>query len=256
MSGISTKGVQKSYVSKEIKPGNSIAKVNKISIEESKTPRDPNNPEFKIWIELETKPVGGDFVGFDKVFGDPSSGQYQGQIKKIQYSNWALKDAKGVSKATGKPYEILASSQILNFLQKLLTSVGEKGWLEANDGKFQTWTEMFSGINRAGLLKDKFLSWCIGGTESINPKGYTVYYMYLPDRKQAQEPFGPEGSLVTQFDPAKHIKQSAKMEENAELNATDTAYNDDSVSTNTDSLGDFATGSDTDVDDDPFDMED
>jgi hypothetical protein len=46
------------------------------------------------------------------------------------------------------------------------------------------------------------------------------------------------------------------MEENAELNATDAAYNDDSLSSNADSLGEFATGSDEKDDDDPFDMED
>lgn len=240
---ISTKGVQKNYISKEIKPGNVTAKINNISIEKSKQPRDPEVDEWKIYMEIESKPVGDEFVGFDKVFGDPSKGQFKGQIKKIQASNWPFKDASGVSKNTGKPYEILASAQILNLLQRLLSSVGEKGWLEANDGKFETWEEMFSAINRAGLFKDKYLSWCLAATESVNAKGYTVYYVYVPDRKQAQTPFGPEGSLVTSFDPAIHIKKSAKLEESAVLNTEETS-NDD--------LGDFANDSD---DDDLFDVE-
>ncbi len=240
---ISTKGVQKNYISKEIKPGNVTAKINNISIEKSKQPRDPEVDEWKIYMEIESKPVGDEFVGFDKVFGDPSKGQFKGQIKKIQASNWPFKDASGVSKNTGKPYEILASAQILNLLQRLLSSVGEKGWLEANDGKFETWEEMFSAINRAGLFKDKYLSWCLAATESVNAKGYTVYYVYVPDRKQAQTPFGPEGSLVTSFDPAIHIKKSAKLEESAVLNTEETS-NDD--------LGDFANESD---DDDLFDVE-
>lgn len=244
MSGISTKGVKKTYVSKEIKPGNVTAKINNISIEKSKQPRDPNVDEWKIFMELETKPVGEDFEGFDKVFGDPSKGQYEGQIKRVQASNWPFKDASGVSKNTGKPYEILASTQILNLLQKLLSSVGESGWLESNDGKFNTWEEMFSAINRERLFKDKYLSWCLAATESVNAKGYTVYYIYVPDRKQAQVPFGPEGSLVTTFDPTIHIRKSAKLEENVQLNTEEPSDDD---------LGDFAGGSD---DDDLFDVED
>ena len=241
---ISTKGVQKNYISKEIKPGNVTAKINNISIEKSKQPRDPEVDEWKIYMEIETKPIGDEFVGFDKVFGDPSKGQFKGQIKKIQASNWPFKDASGVSKNTGKPYEILASAQILNLLQRLLSSAGEKGWLEANDGKFETWEEMFSAINRAGLFKDKYLSWCLAATESVNAKGYTVYYIYVPDRKQAQTPFGPEGSLVTTFDPAIHIKKSAKLEESTVLNTEEPSEVND--------LGDFANDSD---DDDLFDVE-
>jgi len=243
MSGISTKGVKKNYISKEIKPGNVVAKVNSISIEKSKQPRDPNTDEWKIFMELETKPIEGEFIGFDKKFGEPDKGQFAGQIKRVQASNWPFKDASGISKNTGKPYEILASTQILNLLQKLLASVGAEGWLEENDGKFETWEEMFSGVNRSGLLKDKYLSWCLAATESVNAKGYTVYYMYVPDRKQAQTPFGPEGTLVTTFDPAIHIKKSAKLEESAVLNGEPSS----------DDMGDFANS--TDDDDDLFDVD-
>jgi len=244
MSGISTKGVQKNYISKEIKPGNVVAKVNSISIEKSKQPRDPNTDEWKIFMELETKPIEGEFIGFDKKFGEPDKGQFAGQIKRVQASNWPFKDASGLSKNTGKPYEILASTQILTLLQKLLASVGAKGWLEENDGKFETWEEMFSAVNRSGLFKDKYLSWCLAATESVNAKGYTVYYMYVPDRKQAQTPFGPEGSLVTTFDPAIHIKKSTKLEESAALNTEEPSSDD---------LGDFANN--TDDDDDLFDVD-
>jgi hypothetical protein len=218
MSGISTKGVKKSYISKEIKPGNCIAKINNLTIETLAQPRDPKNPEYKIFIELETKPIGGEFVGFDKVFGDPSKGQYLGQTKKIQMSDWPIKDNKGISKKTGKQFEILASAQILEFLQKLLTEAGAESWLEDNDGKFDTWTQLFSGIVRSGILKDKYFSWCIAATESVNAKGYTVYYMYLPNRMLAQNPFAIEGGLVTKFDPAVHIKKDAKATENKSLN--------------------------------------
>jgi hypothetical protein len=218
MSGISTKGVKKNFISKELKPGNVVAKVNNLSIEQVKTPKDPKNPEYKIYIELESKPIGGDFVGFDKVFGDPSKGQHLGQTKKIQFSNWPIRTSEGVSKKTGKPYKIEASAKILEFLQKLLTEVGADTWLEDNDGKFNTWEQLFAGIIRSGLLKDQYFSWCIGATEAQNSKGYTVYYMWLPEKKDAADPFALEGRLVTKFNPDVHIAKSKAVTENAALN--------------------------------------
>ena len=218
MSGISTKGVKKNFISKELKPGNVVAKVNNLSIEQVKTPKDPKNPEYKIYIELESKPIGGDFVGFDKVFGDPSKGQHLGQTKKIQFSNWPIRTSEGISKKTGKPYKIEASAKILEFLQKLLTEVGADTWLEDNDGKFNTWEQLFAGIIRSGLLKDQYFSWCIGATEAQNSKGYTVYYMWLPEKKDAADPFALEGRLVTKFNPDVHIAKSKAVTENAALN--------------------------------------
>ena len=254
MSGISTKGVKKNFISKELKPGNVVAKINNLSIEQVKEPKDRKNPEYKIWIELESKPVGGDFVGFDKVFGDPSKGQHLGQIKKIQFSNWPLKNNEGVSKKTGKPYKIEASAKILEFLQKLMTEVGAESWLEDNDGKFDTWEQLFAGVMRSGKLKDKYFSWCIAATESQNAKGYTVYYMYLPDRNQASDPFAIEGGLVTKFDPAIHIKKDERVVgENAALN--NGIDDDDSVADefSTDGIADDPFGDD---DSELFNMED
>ena len=254
MSGISTKGVKKNFISKELKPGNVVAKINNLTIEQSKTPKDPKNPEYKIFIELESKPVGGDFVGFDKVFGDPSKGQHLGQTKKIQFSNWPIRTSEGISKKSGKAYKIEASAKILEFLQKLLTEVGADTWLEDNDGKFNTWEQLFAGVIRSGLLKDKYFSWCIGATEAQNSKGYTVYYMWLPEKKDAAAPFAIEGGLVTKFDPAVHISKSKAVNENAALN--------DGVDEEEDDADEFANAPETspfddDLDDaELFDMED
>lgn len=216
---ISTKEVKKNYISKELKPGNVVAKINNISILEKKEPKDKNNPEYTIFLELESKPIGNDFVGFDKVFGDASKGQYAGQTKKIKVSDYPIKTNEGVSKKTGKPYKILASSKILNFLQKLLTAVDKESWLNDNDNKFDTWEQLFSAINRNNLLKDKYLSWCIGGTESLNANGYTVYYMWLPEIKEASIPFAAEGKLITTFDSSIHITKSKAVKENNALNS-------------------------------------
>lgn len=218
MSGISTKGVKKTSISKELKPGNVVAKINNLTIETVKTPKDPKNPEYRIHLELESKPIGGDFVGFDKVFGDATKGQYAGQTKKIKQSDWPIKDFKFKDKKTGAERTKTSGKQILDFLQNILSEVGAETWLEDNDGKFDTWEQMFSGIMRSGVLKEKYFSWCIAGTQSTNSKGYPMYHMYLPDYKVCQNPFAIEGGLVTKFDPTIHIKVDAKAQENAALN--------------------------------------
>lgn len=218
---ISTKGLKKSFISKELKPGNVVAKINSIRIQTVEKPKDAKVPEYKIWMDLESKPIGGDFVGFDKVFGDPSKGQYLGQTKSVQFSNWPIKTRTGTSKKTGKPYEILDSSIILEFLQKLLTEAGNESWLEENDGKFNTWNELFTGINRSGILKDKYFSWCLAATESVNAQNYPIYYMYLPESNVSKNPFAKEGGLVSTFDASIHITKNKKAEnqENIALNA-------------------------------------
>lgn len=218
MSGISTKGVKKTqFISKELKPGNITAKVNNLAIEKIKTPKDPSRPEFKIFLFLEGKPVGGDFVGFDKEFGNPAKGQYLGQTKKISYSNWPIR-AYSYKNNKGEEIHKSAEQQILDFLQRLLESVGKPNWLEDNDGKFNTWEELFAGVIRSGSLKDKYLSWCVGATESKNAKDYTIYYMWLPEWKVCPVPFAPEGELVTQFNVNLHIEKDKKATENAALN--------------------------------------
>jgi len=251
MSGISTKNITSTFVPRDIKPGNVVAKINSLSIEESKTPKDPKNPEYKIWIDLETKPLGTDFVGHDKVFGDPTKGKSLGQVKRIQFSNWPIRTNEGIAKVSGKPYKIKASETILDFLQKVLKIAGHENYLTENDGKFNTWTEMFSAINRAGMLKDKYFSWCLAGTESVNAANYPVYYMYLPDRRDAATPFAKEGELVTTFNATVHLKKSLTLSENASLNnGTDEEIADDDLLTPMDNTNDPFD------DDSLFDLED
>lgn len=259
---ISTKGVKKNYISKELKPGNIVAKINNLTIEQSKNPKEASNPEYKLFIHLEGKPVGGDFVGFDKVFGDPSKGQYLGQTKKISFSNWPIRTSEFTSAKTGKAYKITATAKILEFLQKLLTEVGAETWLEDNDGKFDTFEQLLSGVMRSKLLKDKYFSWCIGATEDLNAAKYTIYHMWLPERKEAPIPFAIEGGLVTKFNADIHINQSKAVKENAALNSgkDEEEEEDNSVARENEDDNEFANApedSPFDIDDDElFDMED
>ena len=50
MSGISTKGVKKSFISKELKPGNVVAKICMIDLKKSDKPKDPKIAEWTLTL--------------------------------------------------------------------------------------------------------------------------------------------------------------------------------------------------------------
>ncbi len=207
MSGIGTKGkVKGGFVSKEIKPGNVTARINKIEIVKVDKPRDEKVPEYQIKLHLETKPLGEGFEGFPIDPQDLSKGLHKGQVKIIKHSTWNIKHLKGISQKTGKEYDIPAENQILQFLNELCTMAGDSKWIESVDGQFKTWKEFTNGMMRSGLFnKDKFFEWCLGATQDKNAAGYTVFHIYLPEKKVCEAPFAKEGGYVTPFDTKLHI---------------------------------------------------
>jgi hypothetical protein len=229
-SGMNTGGT---YVSKEIKPGQAIAKINRISIEKKKTPKDPAVPEYEVFIELETRPMGNDFVGFDKVFGDPSKGQYLGQTKKIKMSNWPIKAYSYNDKKTGKPVTRNVAVQIGEFFQKVLNIVKTPNWITENQSKFKTIEEFVDGFNRSKVFKDVYFKWLLAATEKINTAGYPVYYMFLPDYKSyvpgetVKVCIAAEKEEVGEYDKSIHIIKDKKQAEESEALNNAAADDDD-----------------------------
>ena len=222
MSGISTSGVRKSYVSKEIKPGNAVAKINSIEIKKADNPKTAGVNEYTITLHLESKPMGDGFVGFDKVFGDPSKGQYEGQIVKVKATEYPIKTFSWTDKKDGSQKTRTDINQVLDFIQQIC-DVFKINWLESVDGKFNTLEELVAGFNREKFYKNKWMNFLLAATEKVNAKGYTVYYCFFPDYRTAKTVMGLEGDLITTFDPEVHIKKDKKAAEVSEslTNGTD-----------------------------------
>lgn len=210
---IETKSISGSYKSMDIKPGNVNAKINSITLEKVKY--QTKTPEFVIYLNLETKPVGNGFVGFQKDINKPELGKYEGQQKVVANSRWSIKDF--VSKSGMK---ISIEKQILKFIGSILNECNST-WLEDVDGKFENIAELINGLNKDKPYKDVYLNWCLGGKEKINEKGYPKYYMHLPDYKVCPVPFAAENSskTVTKYSEELHlIKDEKAAEVNKELN--------------------------------------
>lgn len=206
MAGISTEGVRKSFISKELKPGNVVAKINAIDIKKSDKPKIPGVNEYTITMYLEGKPMEDGFVGFDKVFGDPSKGQYAGQTVKCKATEYPIKTFSWTDKKDGTQKTKTDVQLVLDFIQKIC-DVHSSNWLQEVNGKFNTLEELVTGFNREKFFKNKWMSFLIGATEKINAKGYTVYYCFFPDYRTAKTIMGLEGALVTKFDAGVHIKK-------------------------------------------------
>lgn len=244
MAGISTEGVRKSFVSKEIKPGNVVSKINAIDIKKSDAPKTPGINEYTITLHLESKPLGDGFVGFDKVFGDPSKGQFEGQTVKCKATEYPIKTFSWVDKKDGTQKTKTDVELVLDFIQKIC-DVYKSNWLQEVNGKFNTLEELVTGFNREKFYKNKYMSFLIAATEKINAKGYTVYYCFFPDYRTAKTIMGIEGALVTKFDPEVHIKKDKNAVQQSET-LTSGADDDDILDT---------TIAETD-DDDLFSMDD
>jgi len=203
--GISTKNVKKgNFISKEIKPGNRVAKINTIEIKKSDKPKTQGVNEWNIELNIETKPLGGDFVGFDKVYGDPSRGSYLGQSARVKYSNWPIKEFSWTDKKTGDHRTKDDVEQVLEAIQKICDAVGKPKWLDEVDNKYDTIEELITGFNKEKPFKDVYLSWCLAANEKIK-NGYTVHYLFLPDYRTAKTVLAKEGDIVTTFDQDVHI---------------------------------------------------
>ena len=213
MSGIGTKNIQGNFKSMDIKPGNVVAKVNAIRMDKVKYPT--NTPEFVIYLDLETKPIGNGFEGFAINKDKPELGKYKGQFKTITNTRWSIKD---FTTRDGKKIDI--TKQVLKFIGQLLNECNSD-WLDKVDGKFERIEDLVVGLNKDKPFKDIYLSWCLGGKEKINEKGYTNYYMHLPDYKVCPFPFAGEssGNTVTKYNSELHlIKDLSAVNVNEDLN--------------------------------------
>jgi hypothetical protein len=211
MSGLDFSGLKTgNFISKELQPGVQVAKINKISIEKKKNPKDASVPEYELFIELEGKPMGGEFVGFDKVFGDPSKGQYAGQFKRIKSSNWPIKAYSYTDKKTGKQVTKNVEVQVAEFFQKILNLVKNPNWIKENASKFNTLEQFVTEFNRSRVFKDVYFKWLLAATETINAEGYPKHYIFLPDYKTAKTYIAEENGIVTDFDQSVHIIKDKK----------------------------------------------
>jgi len=215
-------------LSKTIKPGNITAKINDIQLEDFKF----IEGAVHVVLNLETEPIEG-FEGFFIDKDNPDLGHYQGQIGKVQASQYAFADG-----TTKSGIKIERDKNVLIFLKKVCAALGKDEWFLSQNNKHNTIHEFIDAFNRDKVSKDIFLDFCVAGKEYENKNGYTAYNLFLPKNNTGTYVFGEINSpKVMVFAENNHIIKMAKP-----------------VEVSVESFGDDTSlpGSDFDLDDLPY----
>jgi hypothetical protein len=202
MSKLNTKDIKigGDGVSKTFEPGNIVAKINSIYLEEFKF----KPGAYNIMLSLEGEDLGTDFEGFFYKKDYPELGRYKGKASIVKGTEWAFADGE-----TKSGIAISRDTEILKFLKQLSVSLNSE-WLTSVSGTFDTIEELFKGMEVDKAFQNEFFNFCVAGKEYTNKQGYTSYELFLPKYTRTDKPIAlrnSESEKVCKFDPAIHIKR-------------------------------------------------
>jgi hypothetical protein len=200
---LSTKNIpnQPARFAKTIEPGNKMAKINDITLQESRFEDGRAKGELDLILHVEGVDLGDDFVGFMIDKDDQSKGTYNGQIGRVRATPFPFADATLPSgKVVNRDLSILA------FIKDLAKELGK---MEAIDSIEADTIEEYVPKAAEALKGNTFLNFCFAGRE-YEKGGYTNYDLYLPRFNKGRKPFenaDAEPSKVIQFIEAEHIRK-------------------------------------------------
>lgn len=191
-----------------IEPGNVQAKINSITIKDRGYKNKEGNIITDVILNLETKPIGGNFKGMRKDSNDPNSPTYLGQIGRVKLNEWGYSDGQPIP-----DFILKRDEDILRALKSLFIETGTLSWLEAQHEKYSSPEGLIELFNRDLPFKDMYLYWCIASRQYTNSRGYTADDLYLPKyNKELGKPFSVEPAGIIIFDFKKHVQTPKKKD--------------------------------------------
>jgi hypothetical protein len=127
---ISTKNITsaKAGVPKTLQPGNVVAKIINISLEEFTILKGAYN----VVLNLEGTDMGADFEGFFINKDQPNLGRHKGQVGRVKAGEYAFADG-----TTKSGIIVKRDDEILKFINNICKELGLT-WLDDADGKYDT----------------------------------------------------------------------------------------------------------------------
>lgn len=188
-----------SMTPKVIQPGIVIARVLDIKLEVP--PYDA--AAFNMLLQLETKPVGDGFEGLPIDKESPDLGNYQGQVARVQtqqysYSDYTNKDGNTTTK----------EDMIFRWLWNFAKEIGVADTLKEKDIQGSTIEEYLENAKAYLVSKERWLHFCIAGSEYENKNGYTQYRLFLPKSEGSKKGFQ---LFVEEQEPTKLIPFSESL---------------------------------------------
>jgi hypothetical protein len=184
----------------KIKPvidaGNQELKINSITLHTP--PYDQN--AYDLQLNVESRPVGGEFEGFLLDVDNPNGPRYQGQVGRVSFQRYAFADA---TLPSGR--EINRDAEIMKALIFLAEQQDRRNELDSIQA--QTIEEFVSAASNI-LSGDTYYNFCIAGREWENKDGYINLQLFLPKRSGAGVPFERvdlDNSRMVSFNRDEHI---------------------------------------------------
>ena len=179
-----------------IDAGNQELKINSITL--NAPPYDKE--AYDLQINVESRPVTGEFEGFLHDMNNPNGPRYEGQVGRVSFQRYAYANT---TLPSGR--EINRNAEIMKSLIYMAEQVGKRSELDAIEA--QT-IEQFVTSASAILSGDTYYNFCIAGREWENKEGYINLQLFLPKRSRDGvliERLDVDNSNIVTFDRAKHI---------------------------------------------------
>ena len=189
-------------ISKVIQPGNVIAKV--LDIKLDVPPYDSS--AYNIVLTLETEPIEG-FQGLAIDKDNPELGNYKGQVARVQTQQYSYNDyTSKEGKVTKK------EDMIFKWLWNFAKEVGASEKLIADDIQADSIEDYLDAAKKYLIDPDKYIHFCIAGSEYENKAGYTQYRLFIAKPEKSKLGYelykaGEAPSKLLKFDEATHIKR-------------------------------------------------
>lgn len=203
-------------VPKVIQPGNIVARVYDIKIDIP--PYDPN--AMNLVLYLETAPITeANWEGLPINKDNPDLGNFSGQVARVQTQQYSYNDYTNKDGVT-----TTKEQAIFRWLWKFAKEIGVSAEMVANDVSGSSIEEFLENAKPYLVSMERYIHWCIGGSEYENKSGYTQYRLFVvkPDRDKLGFQLDGTDKLI-KFDPAVHIKKKKPSEPVGEFTGRDSS---------------------------------
>lgn len=201
-------GAGSSGPSKIITPGNVVARVLDMKLEVP--PYDAN--AYNLVMTLETPAIGEGFEGLPIDKDMPELGNYAGQVARVQtqqysYTDYTNKEGKTTTK----------EDMIFRWIWNFAKEIGVTQTMIDHDVKGESIAEYFENARPFLVSKDRWLHFCIGGSEYENKAGYTQYRLFIVRSEKSKNGYelhkdGVAPTKLIKFDESQHIKKKKASE--------------------------------------------
>ena len=188
---------------KVIQPGTVCARVLDINLEVP--PYDSS--AYNLVLTLETTPVGAGFEGLAINKEVPEMGNYEGQIARVQTQQYSYTDYTNKEGRT-----TLKEDMIFKWVWTFAKEIGVSGDLITNNVEGSNIQEYVESAKKYLIGNERWIHWCIGGSEYENKAGYTQYRLFIakPEKNkigyQLDVP-GEKPTKLIEYNEAVHIKK-------------------------------------------------